>query len=109
MKNNKLYVSFEILKQLRIESGDTQKSIARETCYTIEHVNRFENSSRLSFPLFIHYMNKYVTNEKKESFLHIARNDFGCSYLDSLLDEDKRSSYEKKMFSLICFLQDKGE
>ena len=106
MNNMKQYLSNHFLKDARIKSGRTQKQIAQETGYTVEHVNRFENGQRISFPLSAHYCMHILTNETRDEYLSLARLDFSPYSWERYSDEDSRTDYEKQMYSLLTFMEE---
>ena len=92
-----MYNHIAILKQARIQAGVTQAQVARDSGYTIAHVNRYENGARQSFFLFIYYVTHILNDIQKQMLIENLT-------LTLLLLEDK-NMYELSVLSSIDYIK----
>lgn len=92
-----MYNHIAILKQARIQAGLTQAQVAKETGYTVAHVNRFENGARQSFHLFIFYVTYILNDIQKELLIENLIFTLTCT-------EDK-NLYELSVLSAIDYIK----
>ena len=93
-----MYNHLELLKQARIQSGLTQAQVAKDSGYTVAHVNRFENGARQSFFLFIYYVTHILNGIQKQMLIDYLIMQYTCT-------EDK-NLYELSVLSSIDYIKE---
>lgn len=93
-----MYNHMVILKHARIQAGLTQAQVAKDSGYTVAHVNRFENGARQSFFLFIYYVTHILNDIQKELLIENLIVAYTCL-------EDK-NLYELSVLSSIDYIKE---
>lgn len=92
------YNHLELLKYARIQAGLTQAQVAKDSGYTVAHVNRFENGARQSFYLFIYYVTHILNDIQKQMLIEYIILSYTCL-------EDK-NRYELAVLSSIDYIKE---
>lgn len=93
-----MYNHMVILKQARIQAGLTQAQVAKDSGYTVAHVNRFENGARQSFYLFIYYVTHILNDIQKELLIE--------NLIMTLLCSEDINMYEMSILSSIDYIKE---
>lgn len=88
----------EILKQARIQTGLTQAQVAKDSGYTVAHVNRFENGARQSFYLFIYYVTHILNDIQKKLLIE--------NLILSYINLEDKNLYELSVLSSIDYIKE---
>lgn len=93
-----MYNHMVILKQARIQSGLTQAQVAKDSGFTVAHVNRFENGARQSFYLFIYYVTCILNDIQKQMLIE--------NIILTLLCLEDKNRYELAVLSSIDYIKE---
>lgn len=93
-----MYNHLEILKHARIQAGLTQAQVAKDSGYTLAHVNRFENGARQSFFLFIYYVTCILNDIQKQMLIE--------NIILTLLCLEDKNRYELSVLSSIDYIKE---
>lgn len=93
-----MYNHMEILKQARIQTGLTQAQVAKDSGYTVAHVNRFENGARQSFYLFIYYVTHILNDIQKKLLIE--------NLILSYINLEDKNMYELSVLSSIDYIKE---
>ena len=92
-----MYNHIALLKHARIQAGLTQAEVAKDSGYTVAHVNRFENEARQSFYLFIYYVTHILNDIQKQLLITYIVMQYTCL--------ENKSIYELSVLSSIEYIK----